>query len=284
MSTVPVLRRRLRPVARTLQAVARWKRLSFRDAPPIFGNAKPKSGSHLLWQVLQGFTRVMPLAYVRAEPIRTITKAGRRKTAGEILTELSGVPRGVVGWGYVDPTPENVDFLCRPGRVNYFLYRDPRDLLVSQVFFATDMYEDHGMHAYYNSLPDFASRLNVAITGIDQDGLKMASVKQRYEGVLAWRQTAGVLCLRYEDFLSRPEATFQAMLDEVEKAGYRIRMGRPQAARILANSIQPHRSRTFRSGKAGGWRDHFTAEHKRLFLDVAGDLLVRLGYEEGDNW
>ncbi len=284
MSTVQVVRRTLRPAARTLQAVVRWKRLSFRDAPPIFGNAKPKSGSHLLLQVLQGLTCVVPLAYVQAEPIRTITKDGRRKGSDEILAELSGVPRGVVGWGYLDPTRENIDFLCRPGRVNYFLYRDPRDLLVSQVFFATDMYEDHGMHAYYNSLPNFAARLNIAITGIDEDGLKMASVKQRYEGVLAWRQTARVLCLRYEDFLSRPEATFHVMLDEVEKTGYRIPMGRSQASRILANAIQPQRSRTFRSGKAGGWRDHFTAEHKRLFLDVAGDLLVRLGYEQSDNW
>ena len=131
----------------------------------------------------------MPLAYVQAEPIRSITKAGQRRNASDILEDLRRIPRGVVGWGYLDPTDENVDFLCRPDRVNYFLYRDPRDLLVSQVFFATDMYEDHGMHEYYNSLPDFGSRLNVAITGIDRDGLKMVSVKQRYEGVLQWLQT-----------------------------------------------------------------------------------------------
>ena len=124
--------------------------------------------------------RVAPYKYVERQPIRTITKEGRRKTEDEVLAELKRIPRGVIGWGYVDASPGNVAFLCQPNRVNYFVYRDPRDLLVSQVFFATDMYEEHGMHGYYNSLPDFEERLKIAITGIDRDGLYMASVKQRY--------------------------------------------------------------------------------------------------------
>lgn len=284
MTLAQALRRKLRPTGKSLQAVIRWKRLSFLDAPPVFGNAKPKSGSHLLLQVLKGLTEIMPLAYVEAEPVRTITRGGQRRHPKEILDDLRRIPHGVVGWGYLDPAPENVDFLCRPDRVNYFLYRDPRDLLVSQVFFATDMYEDHGMHAYYKSLPDFASRLNIAITGIDQGGLKMVSVRQRYEGVLQWLKTQYVLCLRFEDFINHPVETFGVMLDEVEKTGYRIPTERQGAQSVLAESIQPRKSRTFRSGKVGGWREYFSPEHRRLFLDVAGDLLVRLGYEDGTDW
>ena len=73
----------------------RWKRLSFNDAPPVFGNSKPKSGSHLLLQILNGFTRVMPYKYVEADPVRTIEKAGRRKSNEEVLGELKRVRR----WG-----------------------------------------------------------------------------------------------------------------------------------------------------------------------------------------
>ena len=175
MGIIRPVRRALRPAGKTLQAVARWRRLSFDDVPPIFGNAKPKSGSHLLLQVLAGFTQIMPYAYVEAEPVRTITRDGRRRPPAEIREDLERLPQGIIGWGYVEPTPENVAFLCRPGRVNYFIYRDPRDMLVSQVFFATDMYEDHGMHAYYKSLPDFGARLRAAITGVEQDGLKMVN-------------------------------------------------------------------------------------------------------------
>ena len=278
------LRRTLRPYGKTAQAILRWKRLSFNDAPPIFGNSKPKSGSHLLLQILNGFTQIMPYKYVAADPIRTVKYEGGRRTADEILADLKRVPSGVIGWGYVDATPENASFLTGSGRVNFFIYRDPRDMLVSQVFFATDMHEEHGMHAYYNSLPDFAARLNVAITGIDKDGLKMVSVKQRYEGVLQWLKQKNTMCLRFEDLINNRDATLMSMLDEVESTGYKIPTPREKALAVLVDAIQPKKSHTFRSGKTGGWTQHFTEEHKKLFKDMAGDLLVKLGYEKNNDW
>jgi hypothetical protein len=278
------IRRTLRPAGKTAQAILRWKRFSFHEAPPIFGNSKPKSGSHLLLQILNGFTQIMPYRYVEADPIRTIEKNGRRKPQEEILDELTHLPSGVIGWGYLDATQENASFLTETGRVNYFIYRDPRDMLVSQVFFATDMHGEHGMHDYYNSLPDFGARLNVAITGIDRDGLKMVSVKQRYEGVFQWLEQKNVMCLRFEDLINNRDVTLNAMLDEVEKTGYKIPTPRPQALSVLVDAIQPKKSHTFRSGKTGGWKQHFTDEHKKLFKDVAGDLLVRLGYEKNNDW
>jgi hypothetical protein len=277
-------RRAIRPFGKTAQAVLRWRRLSFNEAPPIFGNSKPKSGSHLLLQILNGFTRIMPYKYVAADPVRTIRRNGGRRTDAEILADLQSIPNGVIGWGYVDATPENASFLTQSGRVNYFIYRDPRDMLVSQVFFATDMHEEHGMHAYYKSLPDFGERLKVAITGIDRDGLKMVSVKQRYEGVFAWLAQPNVMCIRFEDLINHRDATLHAMLDEVEKTGYQIPTPREQALPVLVEAIQPGKSHTFRSGKTGGWRQYFTGEHKSLFKEVAGDLLVKLGYEENNNW
>jgi hypothetical protein len=284
MSHLRDFRRAVRPAGKTAQAVLRWRRLSFDEAPSIFGNSKPKSGSHLLLQVLAGFTQIMPYAYVDADPVRTITRTGRRKSPQEVLAELRRIPKGVIGWGYVEASAANVTFLCKPDRVNYFIYRDPRDMLVSQVYFATDMYEEHGMHAYYKSLPDFGSRLKAAITGVDQDGSKMVSVKQRYEGVFQWLDQPHVLCIRFEDLILRRDATLNAMLDQVEQTGYRIATPREKALPILVAAIQPKKSRTFRSGKTGGWRDHFTDEHKKLFKEVAGDLLVRLGYEASNDW
>ena len=278
------LRRTFRGPGKYVQAAWRWKRLSFTEGPPIFGNSKPKSGSHLLLQILNGFTQVMPYSYVAADPIRTVRKDGERRIADDIASDLRRVPKGVIGWGYVEATPENIAVLCQPGRVNYFIYRDPRDMLVSQVFFATDMNEEHGMHAFYKSLPDFGERLRVAISGIDRDGLKMVSVKQRYEGVFEWLEQPQVLCIRFEDLINNRDATLNAMLDEVEETGYKVPTPREKALEILVDAIQPRKSHTFRSGKTGGWREYFTDEHKKLFKVVAGDLLVRLGYETNNEW
>jgi sulfotransferase 6B1 len=278
------LRSYIRRPAKTAQAIFRWRRLSFNDAPPIFGNAKPKSGSHLLVQILNSYSKIMPYRYLEPDPVRTITRDGRRRGEGEILAELKRMPSGVIGWGYIDATPATLDFLTERGRVNYFIYRDPRDMLVSQVHYATDMNEAHGLHDYYKSLSDFGERLNVAITGIDEPGLKMASVRERYESVFLWRAQTGVMCVRFEDLINKRDATLNAMLDQVENAGYKTSTPREQCLAILVQAIQPGKSRTFRSGKTGGWLQEFTEEHKKLFKEVAGDLLIRLGYEEDNDW
>jgi hypothetical protein len=59
----------------------------------------------------------------------------------------------------------------------------------------------------------------------------------------------------------------------------------PEAViQALEASIDPQKSPTFRSGKTGEWKKYFTDEHKQLFKDVAGDLLIRLGYEQSNAW
>jgi len=88
MTTKP-FRRLLRGPGKSAQAVLRWKRLSFNDAPSMFGNAKPKSGSHLLLQILNGFTQIMPYKYVEADPIRTIEKKGRRKSISSLFFKFA---------------------------------------------------------------------------------------------------------------------------------------------------------------------------------------------------
>ena len=284
MEIKDTLRQKLREPGKYAQAVLRWRRLSFNDAPPIFGNSKPKSGSHLLLQILNGFTQIMPYAYTVADPVRTIEKNGRRRKPSEVADDLRAQPRHAIGWGYIESSPENLAVIAKPERVNYFIYRDPRDMLVSQVFFATDMHKGHGMHAYYNSLPDFDARLKVAITGNQQDDLYMVSVRDRYTGVFKWLTQEHVMCIRFEDLRNNRDETLLAMLDQVEKTGYKIPTPREKVLEILIEAINPKKSHTFRSGKTGGWVDHFSEENKALFKEVSGDLLERLGYEENNDW
>jgi hypothetical protein len=40
----------------------------------------------------------------------------------------------------------------------------------------------------------------------------------------------------------------------------------------------------YRKGVAGDWVNHFTPEHAEGFVARFGDLLIRLGYEEGSDW
>ena len=53
--------------------------------------------------------------------------------------------------------------------------------------------------------------------------------------------------------------------------------------KALAN-INPKKSHTFRKGESGQWRKIFNEEHTEVFKKVAGDLLIRLGYERNLDW
>ena len=112
----------------------------------------------------------------------------------------------------------------------------------------------------------------------------MVNVQQRYEGVFQWLQQKDVMCIRFEDLIEDRDATLNAMLDEVESTGYEIPTPREKAVSILIDAIQPKKSHTFRAGKTGSWKQYFTPEHKKLFKEIAGDLLIRLGYEANNDW
>jgi len=52
----------------------------------------------------------------------------------------------------------------------------------------------------------------------------------------------------------------------------------------VLHNINPQNSHTFRTGKSGNWKTVFTERQKDLFKEIAGDLLIELGYEKDYNW
>jgi sulfotransferase 6B1 len=254
-------------------------------APIVFGNAMPKSGSHLLYQILQGICRIGPFAETGSGPIRRITERERRtRSVQEMLRDLQALKPGDVAWGYLEAAPEIMEFLCRKGIVNYFMIRDPRDMLVSHVFYASEMHAGHGMHKLYTSLNSFDECLKIAIRGWPADGLNLPSAAKRYEAVMAWLDRPAVMVIRFESLIDGRQRVIDGVLSHLESSGYQPQLSRALAAQRIAAAIQPGRSPTYRRGAAGSWREYFKKEHKTLFKEICGDLLMRLGYEEHNDW
>jgi hypothetical protein len=105
-----------------------------------------------------------------------------------------------------------------------------------------------------------------------------------YESYLGWLDQPQVLTISFEDLIQNRAATLTRMLDHLEKSGVALEADRAQALARLDRAMTPKRSPTFRAGQPGNWRQYFTEANRRTFQDVAGDLLVRLGYEQGVDW
>jgi len=286
MVSPALLARLARRSLRRIIAQQAFPEVPIKQMPVLFGNSFPKSGTHLLTQILAGFTRLGPVVESGLPPVLTFEgESGRPRPLNAVLADLVRLLPGDIGYGHVHAIPALVRALTRHGVAPYFIYRDPRDVVVSHVFYVTDLNNHHVHHDYYvNQLKDFDQRLAVSILGRLELEHPFPDIRARFEPYLPWLDVREVLSLRYEDLLQNTQFELGRLFDHALSRGFIYRGGRGAAIETLAQSIRPQESPTFRSGQAGGWRQHFTTHHKQLFKQVAGDLLIRLGYEQNQNW
>lgn len=265
-------------------AALRWGKDALAASPAVFGNAMPKSGSHLIIQVLQGLTRIGPFVNPGMPPVNR-TEDNRDLSPETILREINDMLPGDIRYGYINAEPVFVQALTGDARATLFVYRDPRDMIVSHVFYAAEMFPGHGMHRYYKEkLNSMEERINAAILGVNNGDVVMRGVRSRYEGYLGWLEQPGILCLKFEELILDQKIAFQAILDYLREHGVEFKIPLESQIAALRAAVVPHRSGTFRRGQPGNWREYFTERNKGIFKEQAGDLLIRLGYETGMDW
>jgi len=252
--------------------------------PILLGISFPKSGTHLLDQILLGFSKVAPFArrlhsfYAEYEGA-----SGRKRSTQEAVTWLDALRPADIASAHLFARSEAVVRVTTPAFVPYFIFRDPRDVVVSHVFYVTDMESTHVHSAHYASLPDFDARLSVSILGRPGADVEFPDIGARFAPYLGWLDQRSVMALRFEDLVNDCVSTLNRIIDHF-LSSVPLAASRAALLEALQASINPASSPTFRSGKAGEWKRYFTAEHKKVFKDVAGNMLVRLGYETDNSW
>ena len=250
------------------------------NLPILLGISFPKSGTHLLDQILLGFSNVAPYAkrlhsfYAEYEG-----ESGIKRAPEQAIRWLDSLGPRDVASAHLFARPDAIARVCSPKFIPYFIFRDPRDVVVSHVFYVTEMEKNHVHHAYYQSLPDFDSRLKASILGRPDAGIEFPNIAERFAPYTDWLNHPEVLSIHFEDLIHARAATLTRILDHFLTRGP-LQTPRELILESLESSINPSRSPTFRSGKTGEWKKYFTDEHKQIFKDVAGDLLVKLGYEK----
>jgi hypothetical protein len=244
----------------------------------------PKSGSHLLIQVLLGLTHLGPFVDPGSPPL-TRSAANRNLPEQTVLARLRELQPGDIAYAYLHARSPYLEELSRQGVAGFFIHRDPRDIIVSQIFYATSMHAGHSMRRYYTEqLATMEQRIDAAILGVQTADTQLSSIVAKYAHYLGWLSQPAVLCVRFEDLILDREAALGRILDHLAARGYALQSPRSAAIEVLSASIAPRASGTFRKGQPGEWRQHFTEANKRNFKAATGDLLQRLGYEKDPQW
>jgi len=252
--------------------------------PILLGISFPKSGTHLLDQILLGFNRVAPFSrrlhsfYAEYEG-----ESGQKRTPEQAVAWLNSLRPGDVTSAHLFGRQEVLKRVCSLAFIPYFIFRDPRDVVVSHVFYVTDMEARHVHHDYYQSLPGFNARLNVSILGRPDPKIEFPNITDRFAPYLGWLDQPSVMKIHFEDLINDRAATLKSIIDHF-LSRVPLQISHEMLLESLESSINPSRSPTFRSGKTGEWKKYFTEEHKKIFKAAAGDLLLKMGYEKDNDW
>ncbi|HET9225254.1 MAG TPA: sulfotransferase [Thermoanaerobaculia bacterium] len=146
------------------------------------------------------------------------------------------------------------------------IYRDGRDVVTSDKFFTRD----------YGGKPfDFAEAarnwrddMEAHLKHAERHPVFACSYEKLLgDGAAVAKELFEFLDLPGDDALIR---------DILERSSFRFYAGRERG--------QEDRKRFYRKGIAGDWKNHFGDEDKRIFKEIAGEMLVRLGYEKDLSW
>jgi hypothetical protein len=252
--------------------------------PVLLGISFPKSGTHLLDQILLGFSAFAPFSLrLHSFYAEYDGESGRKRSRQEMLTWLESLGQGDIASAHLFAHPGAVERICTPAFVPFFIFRDPRDVAVSHVFYVTEMEPKHVHHEYYRSLPDFNSRLMVSILGRPDAGVEFPGIASRFSPYLGWLDQPAVLKIHFEDLVNHRRETLESILNHYLTRSP-MTLSRERMLDALEGAINPKRSPTFRSGRVGDWEKYFTEDHKQTFKDNSGDLLIQLGYETDRHW
>lgn len=171
-----------------------------------------------------------------------------------------------------------------PKRKCLYLYRDPRDTLLSYYFYMKAFgADDDVVFERIGSEAVLTAKTEQSVS-FDREEFTEFLKKHAPEWAMhveAWRAPDDVFTLSYEQL-------HHHFLDKLAAIATHLDI-RPVVSPADVEKEYVHRFRQFltgdtrhffRKGIVGDWRNCFSDEHTNIVAEAAGDLLVRLGYEK----
>ena len=251
----------------------------------ILCNSVPKSGTHLLLQILSMLPGVYNWGQFCASH-RSYNLYPRKES--DVRKSLRRYQRDEVVGAHLFFSKEYANLLEQLNCLKFLIYRDPRDVVVSAMHYLKSMNRFHYMHQEYRSHRSMKESLRLSILGgpvrVRGREIMFDSIDESYRRYLGWLKTDGCHCLRYEDYYAKGPDRFVAEVAAAWRNWSRYDGDLDELTKRLCAGLSTGRSHTFRKGGSGGWRSVFDDELVDLFKGVAGDLLIEIGYEKSLDW
>lgn len=263
-----------------LRALAPTRLAARTSGVSVLANSIPKGGTHLLTRCLSLFPR---LSYSGIH----FKRGSARRDQLESLIRRNGKGRFMAA--HLWWSQESSFLLSQYGFKSILMLRDPRDVVISGVFYILKR-KDHHLHEYFSTFPDLDSLITAYITGVEASksskGIALANINDSFGNYTPWINERYNLLILFEDLVgSRGGGEHSKQIDQIKTIAEHIdqELSREQIDYIATNTYMT-RSVTFRKGVSGEWSKYFNKKNKTLFKDLAGQLLITFGYETDIGW
>lgn len=243
--------------------------------PRVLLNSVPKAGTHLVENALE------QLPFLRNAGKRTLDAWDH--ATPRVIDAILSIRKGEFVNAHLPAHPEVLDGVRRAGVRTIMVVRDPRDIVVSRYRYVVSIDRTHKEGAYLRSLKDNDERLMASIAGVPDIISPIDEILTKFE---PWLSSELTYVCKFEDLIGAKgggDVDTQVKALEGIASFLGIELEHDQIRRI-ASKVFSTKSSTFNKGKIGGWRDHFSPEHILLFKELAGEHLIRYGYESGRDW
>lgn len=186
------------------------------------------------------------------------------------------------------PEPNIVEAFKQRGYKVIFLLRDPRDQLISVLYYIHDFrweYENLRMDYPFGQLSK-DEQIEEMITG---EKFSIRVPHDFFIRRISWMDMEGlsVCTVRFENLVG--EKGGGSLMDQIDElmtlADFlTIELSIDNAQQIAEQLFGWQGLATFRSGQIGSWKTHFNEQHITSFKRHFGNLLIDLGYESNFEW
>ncbi|MFE0565564.1 glycosyltransferase [Priestia megaterium] len=252
------------------------------NLPPFLVTSVPKSGTYLLHQILTGMPGITSEHDMKK---RFFTNScDFNDYSQDHLERLKLLQKNEFGVGHVRYTKNYADMLEKLNMKHIFIYRDPRDVLVSMSYYIANVWAENPLHKDFHTVFKTPKQRQLALlNGIANKWEDFYTYNLPY---YQWLNEKRSFHISFEDIISSESSRKTALKNLVQFLWSSIELPVPleEIVRTLETSINPHTAVTFRSGKVGSWKNEFDEELIRTFKEKAGDLLIHFGFEKDNNW
>jgi hypothetical protein len=264
-------------------------------------NSLPKSGTNLLAKVVEQFPGVRagglhiglstlakfndspgsegPFVYIGIDCPQPIPHTALRQSLQRLRT-------GQYATAHIPYSKFTADLLLEMGIRSLLMIRDPRDVVVSHAHYVART-RDHFLFEYYKSLTA-SERIMKSIIGVGHifsNGPVLLDICERCRSVQGWNSQPLNYSTKFESLVGLQGGGSQDLqIDEITNIAHHLGVWiDPAKTERIGMHIFGGTS-TFRRGKIGSWQFNFSEVHKDAFKEIAGKLLIELGYEKDFDW